>query len=150
MTTYADKKLVEDSNGNYAPKIGTDGDWEKDEGMETAIRVITGTDARVDEYEEPDAFKRRGWIGDEHSVDAGYSLGSKAWLKEQSRNRDKDKNELVAYNKEALDVLVPDYFKDITVAGTITSNGVRIDINSQKYKNKTENVNFELVNKTGV
>lgn len=150
MTTYTDKMLIEDSNGNYGPQIGDDGDWVKDEGMETSIRVITGTDARVAEYEEPDSKKRRGWIGDEHSVEADYSLGTRAWVKDQSRNREVDKNDYVSLTKEALDVLTPDYFQSITVSGTRTTTGLRVDIEASKYKNKTENVNLEFVNKTGV
>lgn len=142
-------KLSEDVNGVLGPVMGTDGDWESDDGLDTAIQLLLGTDAHAEEYEIYEEVNRRGSIGDEYDAD-GYSLGSKIWLKSQSRNTQKDLNELSEHARIALAVLVPDFYKSITVNPSRTSTAATLEIKLLKYNNKTDSILYSIAANTGI
>ena len=144
-----DRTLSKDDEGIWGPSIGTDGDWAMDEGLDSVIQTLLGTDARAEEYEVSNEIDRRGSIIDEHSIDEGYSLGSKIWLKEQSRNTQQTLNECVEYARTALSVLVPDFFKGVSIDGQRDADGIILSISLERYDNKTDNVLYQIVSETG-
>lgn len=79
-----DLALVANSTGFY--DLAIDGaDFASTDGFLTALEVSILTDARADASEVPNAFLRRGYIGDILTSNIGRSLGSTLWLYSQAR-----------------------------------------------------------------
>jgi phage gp46-like protein len=144
-----DRTLSKDTDGTWGPSVGSDGDWSMDEGLDSVIQTLLGTDARAEEYEVPNEIDRRGYIGDEHALDEGYSLGGKLWLKEQSRNTQQTANEAVEYGRTSLSVLVPDFFKRVSIDGQRNADGITLNTTLERYDNKIDNVLYQIVDETG-
>jgi phage gp46-like protein len=144
-----DRTLSKDDDGTWGPSVGANGDWNMDDGLDSVIQTLLGTDSRAEEYEVSNEIDRRGCIIDEHSTSEDYSLGSKLWLKEQSRNTQQTLNESVEYGRTALSVLVPDFFKSVSIDGQRSADGITLKTDMERYDNKTDNVLYQIVSETG-
>lgn len=102
-----DIKLNIDEQGLYDLSIGTNGDFETVDGMETAILTSIFTDERAESSLVPNAERRRGWTGSLSSEIMGL-FGSTAWVYEQARNTQLTRNALKLAVQEAFSWMIRD------------------------------------------
>lgn len=144
MTTKTDILLERGSDGVYDEAIGDDGDSKAAYGYETSIYMTVLCNSSATEDEVGDLLRREGWAGNESSEETGFEVGSKLWLKYQSRRTQTDKNEAVASIKTAMSHFVPDRAKEVRVTGNVTSKGVIVEVTILRYNGETDNILFEL------
>ena len=75
-------------------------------GFKTAIIMQAFTDKRSTKQDISRPRDRQGWMGDILSKERGYEIGSYLYLKEQSRDTQIDKNELLGFLKNSQEYLV--------------------------------------------
>lgn len=114
MAKYTDAKLTKTLAGYYDISVGSDGDLEKTDSFDTALLLsLFGSDRRATATEVPDAFLRRGWIGDQFRP---VEMGSKLWLIYQARLTTSTLNIAKDYISQALEWLVKlGYLKSVVV-----------------------------------
>ncbi len=119
-----DLALVVDDTGFY--DIGIDGnDFASTDGFRTALEVSILTDARAGASEVPNAFLRRGYVGDILTSNIGRSLGSTLWLYSQSRLTTEIINKIRADARNSLLWLTEDRIaRSVTV--TAKKTGIRV------------------------
>jgi len=74
-----DLKLTE-TDGIYDISYGDDGDFEMEDGFDTAILMSLFCERRALKDEVPDAIRRRGWVGNAFYNPGGFENGSKMWI----------------------------------------------------------------------
>lgn len=87
------------------------GDITRENGIETAVLMSLFTDARAsieDDLPDPENEDRRGWWGDQISVEEGDAIGSKLWLLARNKTDQQTMIRAEAYTKEALQWLIDD------------------------------------------
>ena len=148
MADLIDFKMFLDDTSNYTIKINPEtGDVETTAGADTSIINSLGTDARANESEMSEAYRRRGYIGDE--VYTSFKHGSKLWLLDQSRITQTTKNDAVSYARDSLKWLVNDKIaRSVTVTGRLTSEGIYIDIVVVSDSNRIESFSYNLFKNT--
>lgn len=149
MTVKTDILIEQGADGIFDEAIGEDGDSKAAYGYETSIYMTVHCDASATEDEVGDLLRRQGWGGNESSEQSGFELGSKLWLKYQSRKTQTDKNEAVAAVKTAMAHFVPDRAKEVRVTGNVTSKGITVNALILRYNGETDNILFELWDTTG-
>ena len=98
----------------------TNGDFESDEGLSTAIYLSLFTDARAPDDIVANKELQRGWIGNIVSPIEGRELGSLLWLVDQSKLTQKNLNDAIGYAESALEWIVEDGFAiSIEITGNI-------------------------------
>lgn len=80
--------------------------YETVSGFETAINFQLYTDKRSSKEDVSRPRDRQGWLADILTKQEGYEVGSLIYLKNQSRNTQLDKNELVEFARNSLEYLV--------------------------------------------
>lgn len=122
-------KFVQKDDGTWTVNI-VNGDWERDDGFDTAMNVSLLTDARAPSNIVPIAKNRRGWIGDLFNTVADRVLGSLLWTLDQKRLRQTEVNQAVSYASQALNWFIADgLVKNIEVSGAIVpKRGIRLTI----------------------
>lgn len=73
-----DVKIIKGADGIYDIPI-VDGDFDIVDGIETSVGVSIGTDARENEGNVQEAFRRSGWSGNLLTIQDSYELGSTLW-----------------------------------------------------------------------
>ncbi len=85
------------------------GDFQSDEGFETAVMLSLFTDRRVAKEELPDGeTDRRGWWGDLFSDFPADLTGSRLWLLDRAKLTEQTRNQVEEYVTEALQWFVDD------------------------------------------
>ena len=145
-----DAVLQELPGGIYDIQIGDDGDILTADSFDTYILVALLTDRRANEAEMPQAHRRRGWIGNEHTP--GQEMGSKLWLYEQSRLTQQTATDIQGAALEALSALVSDGLADsvLDIEATTTASGVSLELEIQRSASEVERRLIALWNNTGV
>lgn len=103
----SDVKLIADGQDfNLSFKLG---DFESDDGLETAILVSLFSDRRVryDELIEGES-DRKGWYGDVATDQTGDQIGSKLWLLDRGKASEETRKLSEEYASEALQWLLDD------------------------------------------
>jgi len=96
-----DIKFVQDNYSNFDLVIENK-DLAKVDGFETALNYQIFVDKRATKNDVYNPRFRGGWIGDIITKQNGYESGSFCYLKNQMRDTQVDRNELLAYIKDAL------------------------------------------------
>jgi phage gp46-like protein len=123
-----DIKLNQNSFYDFDISILNTGDFETDDGLETAIIISGFTDAKVTQTEYP-SESQRGWWADEFVNDG---LGSKLWLCDRS----KISNELFSNLKK--------YWMDCLQWMVDSSSVKTIDVEVVQSEKYTVNINIEI------
>jgi len=146
----ADVKITPRTDGLYDINLTASGDLESVDGLDTSIIVSLMTDARADASEVNDPYRRRGWWGVEADPEIERIFGSKLWLQDQARLTNMTLAKLKDAAQKSLQWLVDDgYFKSITIRPVAVLDGVRIYVTLTADNNRTETVQYTLVNATG-
>jgi phage gp46-like protein len=126
-----DVKLLKGTDGIFdIPISGTE--FESVSGVETAILVTVFTEARSDSDTIPDAFNRRGWVGNLLTLEEGYELGSLLWTLSQARLTQNTLNTASDTVKKALNWMIEDGIADT------------IEVDTVVVSNRTANINIDL------
>jgi phage gp46-like protein len=125
-----DFKLQRDEFGRYDLVVGDNGDFEQEDGFDTAILVSLLTDARApaDIVKQPE--NRRGWMGNIESPVENRELGGLLWLIDQRRLTQETLNDARDYATKALNWFVTDGLaKAVEVTGEIVPrSGIALTI----------------------
>lgn len=145
-----DLKLFPDATGQtYGIRVGTEGDFVSDEGLETQVLVSVLTDARADSSEVAIPEDRSGWMGNLNFPTEGRSLGSILWTLQQAKRTTASKNRAIDYVQKSLDWFAEDEIaKSITVSGELTASGVLLNIQIVSLSGVVDNVYVPLWGKT--
>lgn len=88
--------------------VVNENDFQKVDGLQTAILVSLFTDKRAPASSVLDPARRRGWVGNILTAQSGRELGSLLWLYEQSRLTIDIRNAVIAETRAALNWLIED------------------------------------------
>jgi len=150
MPKYTDVALTDTGLGYYDISIGSDGDIVKTDSFDTAILLsLFGSDRRATETEVPNAYQRRGWIGD---INRPVELGSKLWLIYQARLTISTLNIAKDYISQALQWLVDfGYLKSfsVSVERDIEAGSLSAFIQLIRLDDSVESRNYVLWTNTG-
>lgn len=115
-------KLVSSNCFDLAIK---DGDFEFDEGLETAVAVSLFTDKRVTEEELPTLeTDKRGWWGDMFSEVDQDQIGSRIWTLKRRKRTTETLRLYEDYAKESLDWMIEDgVANSVAVTASYDDNG---------------------------
>lgn len=150
MAKYQDAKFTEVPGGYYDLTIGADGDIEKTDSFDTAILLsLFGSDRRATATEVPEAYRRRGWIGD---IGKPVEMGSKLWLTYQARLTLSTVNIVRDYTAQALA-----WFSELGYLKSVSVNCVRdiekseivAEIDLIRLDDSVESRNYVVWNNTG-
>lgn len=119
-----------------------DGDFEKDEGLETAVILSLFTDRRVTDEELPQGQTyKRGYWADKYSSVNGDQYGSRLWTLGREKRQIEVLRRAEDFCKEALNWLIEDgVASSITATASFTegtSNAWQIEIAIQKPSGRT-------------
>jgi phage gp46-like protein len=130
-----DLKLID--NGEYYDlAIGTDGDLESVEGLETSLTVSFFTDARADSSEVSNPYYRRGWWGNLYTQSDQVEFGSKMWLLDQAVINDDTLNDAIDYAQSAYNWLLDQNYADqVNVSGSSSFQTINITVQIVKESN---------------
>ena len=106
-----DIKIIWDSDFAEGDLGLADGDFTREEGLETAVMMSLFTDARADiddPLPDPQSENRKGWWGDKVSDIEDDVIGSKLWLLDRSKTDDAAITDAKAYIEEALQWMIDD------------------------------------------
>ena len=142
-----DIALAQDSMGRF-DLVFENGDFKKEDGLDTAIWISLFCDARADASEVPQPEHRRGWLG---NLDRDFDLGSKLWLIDQKRLTQNLLNQAVDYAAKALEWMkTQDILTDIAATGSIINPyGIRLAIPLTYTNGASETKYFNLWELTG-
>lgn len=133
----ADIDFFKTEDGFFDLQIDSDGDLEHSESIDTAILMSLFTDVRALPSEIEEASLRRGWFGNFTNDDVTYQIGSKFWLRDQSRVTDETVNYLVDEAKKSLNWMLED-----NIISNLEVTGFKIPL-----ENKIQlNINFIIDN----
>ena len=151
METFADIKVEQDGSGRFDFVIGSTGDFEAEDGLDSALYVSLLTDARADASQVIDAGRRRGWLGNTVNPVDGRQLGGLLWLVEQGRLNTDTLNAAVSFARSSLDWMVEDGLaKNVTVTGEIVPrSGIALTITVTTPDGSTETRYIKLWEVTG-
>lgn len=139
-----DLKLTKDSEGVYDINFQSNGDFELEEGFDTAILMSLFQNKRLDESEQPIPQYRGGWWGNELNEVTGYEIGSKLWALDGRRTQN-TLNQAIDYARDSLQWFIDDgLLKDINVTGEFQTNGITLEITLIRFNNKSETLFFDL------
>lgn len=147
-----DLLLKQNAEGIYDIDFGSDGDFLKTSGFDTAILMSLFMEKRASEAEVLLPQFRRGWWGNELNEVDGYEIGSKLWLLDQVPLTESTVSKAVNFAQDSLSWLKEDgLLKDVTVTGTKDSEDrqITLNINLVRLNGSTEDKFFELWDNTG-
>lgn len=142
--------LLENTDNGYDISF-ENGDFKSTEGLDTSILMSLLIDKRASESEVSEPRRRRGWIGNEQNDQADYQIGSKIWLKEQSRITTQTANECADYAFDSLKWMIDDNLvKNVTVNGRIVDEKIQIEVIFQRFDNQIFSDQYVLWENTGI
>ena len=116
-----DLKLTKDSEGTYDINFQANGDFELEEGFDTAILMSLFQNKRLAESEQPIPQYRGGWWGNLLNDDENYQIGSKLWALDGRRTQN-TLNQAIDFARDCLQWFIDDgLLKDIEVKGAFSS-----------------------------
>ena len=105
------------------------GDFETDEGLETAVLISLFSDQRVLEEELPRGeTERRGYWGDTISDFFNDRTGSKLWLLDRGKSDERTRNKVQEYAQSALQWLLDDGVASALSVSAQLVNRERVDL----------------------
>jgi phage gp46-like protein len=130
-----DLKLELQSDGTYDIVIGSDGNFEVDEGLTTTILTSIFTEARANEIEVARPLARSGWMGNINFPTNGRQLGSLVWLTASMRRTTENLNKAIDFFKKALNWMVEDGIAEtISVTGSLSTKGADISVEVKPFR----------------
>jgi len=139
-----DLKLTKDSEGTYDIGFQANGDFELEEGFDTAILMSLFQNKRLDESEQPIPQYRGGWWGNLLNNDENYQIGSKLWALDGRRTTN-TLNQAIDFARDCLQWFIDNgLLKDINVTGEFKTNGITLAITLIRFNNKSETLFFDL------
>ncbi len=131
---------------NFGFDIAYDlGDFETDEGLETAVNISLWTDRRISKEELPeDELDKRGWWGDLFSDYSADFIGSRLWLLGRSKISEETRNQVEEYTAEALKWFIEDGIAESieVIAEIDTLSRERISVEAKITRPRTRDVYF--------
>lgn len=130
MTQPIDIKLRQRADRIWDINIDTDGDLEKDDGFGTTIALsfIGRRRATAGEVIVPE--RRSGWIGNVLSDTPGFEMGSKSWLRNQSRMLPNSPAQIKNDYQSALQWMLDDGLaKSIIITATQNGDSIPVEVN---------------------
>ena len=127
-----------------------DGDFEKEDGFDTAILISFLAERRASESEVLEPQHRRGWVGNEINGFDNFEYGSKLWLLYQARATQSTLNNAITYVNDAFQWMIEDgYVQNIIVTAEYDEN-LDLIINIQFVRNNDATItrSFNLWNAT--
>lgn len=132
--------IVELEDGRFDIDFGTDGDFEQDSGLESAILMSLLLDNRATEEQVPAPSKRGGWFG----IDISGMQFSHLWLVNGRRTSDK-LNKGIEYCNEALQWLIDKgYATEINTEAEFVTEGIKLTVAITKPNGIVDNMVFNL------
>lgn len=143
--SLVDAKFITDEERGYVDEVySSTGIQQIDESFDSNITISIGTDARASDKEVIRKERQRGNLW---NLFNNYNNGSKLWLLEQARLGQESKNIAITYTKNSLQWLVTDGFlKDVKVNGSLSTNGITINIQLQRLDGQFDNFRFTAFN----
>jgi phage gp46-like protein len=156
-----DLKLTKDNEGTYDIGFQSNGDFELEEGFDTALLMSLFQNKRLDESEQPIPQFRDGWWGNLLNDNQNYEIGSKLWALDGRRTQN-TLNQALDFIRDSLQWFLDEgYLKDVRVSGAFTSeeiselsfsestitfadNGMVFLITLVRFNNKSEKQFFDL------
>ena len=145
-----DIAIQKDDEGVYDWAIGDDGDFVPTYGFDSSLLNSCLNEQRASVAEQPNAQRRRGWIGNETPVEPGFEEGSKLYKYYQARSNTSTRNGAVDEVKDGLAWLSPDFAAGTTVTGNLTSQGLEIVATTIRKSGKVDKVYLRLWELTGL
>lgn len=122
------EKKIRLVNGKWDTPLADNGDFEQDDGLETAILMSLLLNERADESEVPQPTKRGGYWG----YEVNDMMFCKLWLINGRRTRDK-LNRAIDYANRALAWLIEEgYATDVETNAEFIENGISITVSITK------------------
>jgi phage gp46-like protein len=146
--------MAKDIKLSYDQDTGTgnftlnNGDFDREEGFETAVNISLFTNRRADIYDNIDDFNdKRGWWGDTLSDVQEDKIGSKLWLIERMKTTDEVLELTQQYALEALEWMVDDEVcqtieVDVTREGTPGNDILNMEVRIFKFDESLEVFKF--------
>jgi len=132
----------------YDFKIGTDGDIETEDQLDTAILVSLFTDKRASGSDVQKPQDRRGWIGDLETP--GDLYGSLLWLFEQSRLTGAVAAKIGSFGRLCLEWMTRDSIAtEVSARAIVRASRVDLQIDIKKPNSPAEARVFALWENTG-
>lgn len=146
MTT--DVATTEGADGIYDWDITPEGDFETGDFFDSSLLYSILGERRASSSEVANAYRRRGWIGNENN---DYENGSKIWLYEQSKLTRTIMGLVESESQVAVQWLLDDEFaKTISSRIIFVPNGLAIELTIRRSASEVDQRYFELWNNTGV
>ena len=122
------EKKIKLVNGKYDIDFNSVGDFEQENGLETAILMSLFLDDRADESEVPQATKRGGYWG----YEVNNMKFSKLWLVNGRRTTDK-LNQAIEYANSCLQWLIDEsYATDVQSEAVFITDGIELTVTISK------------------
>jgi len=146
MATREDVDLkLNDAAGYYDISIGSTGDFELTDALDTSLLVSFFAEQRADESEVAEPENRRGWWGNLFSTREDFEIGSKLWLLYQSTNSQLTLNNAIDYTRKAYQwLLTYNYADDVVVTGTQSTSTLSITVKIIKDSDVITQKTFDL------
>lgn len=143
-------KLFPIGSNDIADLNIVNGQFEVDDGFDTALFISLFEEKRADQSEQAVNFLRRGWWGNELQDIPGFEIGSKLWLVYQARKTQTILNLAQTYARDGLQWLIDQGFlDDLTVDGIFFGDGIKLTINLIRSNDIVATRSFDLWNNTG-
>lgn len=134
---------LNNTKGYWDFGISQIGDFELDNGLQTAILVSLLSNARADASEIPIIEFRDGWYGNLIWNQNGYQQGSKLWLLYQSRLTQEIILRAKNYTEIALNWMLEDGLLKNLVVNVIQNDSISFTINIKADTSENIKVNFD-------
>ena len=124
------------------------GDFKLTEGLETAIWMSIFCEKR--DPEAVDWQAQKGWVGDQLN-DNGFELGSLLWTLNQSASDEDLIDEVQSIVEDCLEWMLTNNYAseiEVSIVKNLDNNGFIVNINLTRNGNISENLSFNLWNKT--
>jgi len=150
MADDIDIAVFQDTFGEFDIRFGTDGDFEKTQGFDTAIAISLFGKRRATPAEVPVATRREGWWGNLASLVEDFENGSKLWLLQQERLTNETVNKAKDFVNKSLSWLTEQGFAvNIETDVSVVDGRLLIDVQLERPNGQIEKTGFEFWNNTG-
>lgn len=145
-----DIALVKNESGIYDISFSS-GDFEKAQGLDTAIINSLNIDQRAEASEVATPQNRRGNIIDELNNENDFQIGSKLWLLSQKRANQETVSLAESYASECLQWLIDDGIaQTVIVSGILKNDNIVLSITIKQSDGTTFNKSYDLWSKTTI
>jgi phage gp46-like protein len=146
-----DIKLI-DQGTHLDIDYASNGDFDMEDGFDTAIIMSLFCEKRASESEVSEATLRRGWIGNKYYNEDGGENGSKIWVHtEQGRITNTNLNNVKNTGQLGLDWFVEQEFLNKIETGIVTVNRQpNLEVTLEYPNSKVDTRYFDVWSNTGV